>query len=282
MATSTEWGVRVEWFVRATWALFVGVVLGGGGLLFGSILAALAMAILVLAGGSVTPSLTIVLGLVFIQGVGCIGVGAVYATVRPRIARAIRAELDRADLPGPFRVGVELPGLRDLAAIAVGYVLALVAAVVGTAIVARLQVDTGTNQAVETALEAPEVLLILIPASFLLIGPGEELLFRGVVQGRLREVFSPVSGILLASLVFALLHFFALTGGSLEGNLAAAGLLTGPAVVLGAAYEYTDNIVVPSLIHGLYNATLFTLLYVSIAYADELEEAASAFLGSPL
>lgn len=272
----------MEWFVRAAWALLVGVVVGGGGLLFGSILAALAMALVVLGGGSVTPSLTIVLGLVFIQGVGCIGVGIAYVTVRPRIARVIREELDRSHLPGPFHVGVSVPDLRDLAAVAVGYVLALVAAVLGTQLVSQLQVDTGTNQAVETALEAPEVLLILIPASFLLIGPGEELLFRGVVQGRLREVFGPVSGILLASLVFALLHFFALTGGSLEGNLAAAGLLTGPAVVLGAAYEYTDNIVVPSLIHGLYNATLFTLLYVSIVYADELAEAASGVLPLPV
>jgi membrane protease YdiL (CAAX protease family) len=35
-------------------------------------------------------------------------------------------------------------------------------------------------------------------------------------------------------------------------------------VVLGVVYEYTDNIVVPALTHGAYNATLFTLAYVSL------------------
>jgi len=43
-------------------------------------------------------------------------------------------------------------------------------------------------------------------------------------------------------------------------------LLFFPALVFGISYEYTDNIVVPSLIHGLYNATLFTGLYVVIRF----------------
>ncbi|MFC6976274.1 hypothetical protein ACFQL1_18855 [Halomicroarcula sp. GCM10025709] len=51
-------------------------------------------------------------------------------------------------------------------------------------------------------------------------------------------------------------------------------LLVLPALVFGVSYEYTDNIVVPSLIHGFYNATLFTGLYVSVVYADQAAQSA--------
>ena len=83
-------------------------------------------------------------------------------------------------------------------------------------------------------------------------------------------MFGPGLAIGLASVVFAGLHWVALTGGSPAGNLAALGVLLVPAIVLGAAYEYTGNIVVPALIHGFYNATLFTLLYVVVVYGDQI------------
>jgi len=44
--------------------------------------------------------------------------------------------------------------------------------------------------------------------------------------------------------------------------------LTIPALVFGISYEYTNNIVVPALIHGLYNATLFTGLYLAIRFGS--------------
>jgi membrane protease YdiL (CAAX protease family) len=35
--------------------------------------------------------------------------------------------------------------------------------------------------------------------------------------------------------------------------------------ILGFVYEQTDNLVVPALIHGVYNAILFSLLYVQVS-----------------
>jgi membrane protease YdiL (CAAX protease family) len=35
------------------------------------------------------------------------------------------------------------------------------------------------------------------------------------------------------------------------------------ALVLGVAYEYSDNLVVPALIHGTYNAIQFANAYLS-------------------
>jgi len=44
--------------------------------------------------------------------------------------------------------------------------------------------ETASNTAATTALQHPEIIPYLIVLQLLLIGPGEELLFRGVIQGR--------------------------------------------------------------------------------------------------
>ncbi|MFC7197304.1 CPBP family intramembrane glutamic endopeptidase [Halosimplex aquaticum] len=63
--------------------------------------------------------------------------------------------------------------------------------------------------------------LLLIPLSFLVVGPGEELLYRGLVQGTLRETLHPARAIVLASALFASIHLFSLTG---EGKLVYVGI----------------------------------------------------------
>ncbi|MCU4799557.1 CPBP family intramembrane metalloprotease [Halobacteria archaeon HArc-gm2] len=266
-------------YVRIAVAMVSAIVLGAGGLLFGAVLMFLALLVLIaVVGMELTASMQLVVSLVFVQGVGCIGVAAAYVKLRPRIAPAIRDLFDISGTPPRFRIGLSVPGLRDVAVVVVGYGLAFGSMFVGAALASLVQVDTGTNQAAAIAMENPEIILLLVPASILLIGPGEEALFRGVVQGRMREVFGPVPGVLIPSAIFAGLHYFALTGGSLTGNLVVLVILLGPSLVFGASYEYTDNIVVPSLIHGFYNATLFTLLYVVIEFGDELPDQAAATL----
>jgi membrane protease YdiL (CAAX protease family) len=136
------------------------------------------------------------------------------------------------------------------------------AAGVGIAIVAATGVEAASNQAGELAIDNPELVLVLVPLSILLIGPGEELLFRGVVQGTLRRRFGPVVSVGLASAIFASVHFVALTGG-VGGRLVTIGVLFLPSLVFGALYEHTENLVVNALVHGAYNATLFTLVYVA-------------------
>jgi len=266
--------------IRVGVALLSGLALGAGGLLLGFALTAVAGAVLTAGLGiELTAAATIVLGLVFVQGVGCAAVALTYSRTRPRIAAAVRSALGVGE-GGEFRIGLSTPSAKQLVVVVVGYLAALGGAFVGSLLVSALQVDTGTNNAAQIGMENPAVLLLLIPASILIIGPGEELLFRGVVQGRLREVMGAVPAVGIASTVFAGLHWFAISGGSPTGNLVALGVLTVPALVFGIAYEFTDNVVVPSLIHGLYNATLFSLLYLSIVFADEIEEMSNAALGT--
>ena len=85
-------------------------------------------------------------------------------------------------------------------------------------------------------------------------------MFRGLVQGTLRENFHPARAIILASALFASIHLFSLSG---EGKLVYIGIAFVLALVLGAAYEYTDNLAVPAVIHGTYNAVQFAESYLA-------------------
>ena len=170
-------------------------------------------------------------------------------------------------------LGVRKPSLVELGLVVVGWVVILVSVMGISLLVQLLGVETAANQSAELAIGNPAIIPLFIAASFLVIGPCEEILYRGVVQGRLRESLPAAPSIIIASAVFAFIHVLALTGG-IEGRLTTVAILFFPSLVFGAVYEYTENIVVPSLLHGLHNAVIFTLLYVSITYADEFEELA--------
>jgi hypothetical protein len=227
-------------------ALGVALAVGLIGLVAAFLLGAIVILPLVFLGVELGALTVVVISLITGQGIAFGGVALLYLRLRGL---------------GFAYIGARIPSLRDVIAAVGGYLLAFVGLFIGTALVALTQVETAQNQVAQLAFENPEVLLLLIPASFLLIGPGEELLFRGIVQGRLREAFGPIAGVVLASAIFAAIHFTALTGG-VGGRLATIGVLFFPSLVFGAAYEFTDNIAVPAFIHGAYNATLFTLLYV--------------------
>ncbi|MFC6865426.1 CPBP family intramembrane glutamic endopeptidase [Halomicroarcula sp. GCM10025817] len=264
--------------VRSAVALVAAVGLGGGGLFLGFVLALLAGFVLSAGVGiEMTPVRFIVLSLIFVQGVGAAGVALTYRKYRPRLAPRVWSVLGLSGGTSSLSLPAAVPTVGQVLVVGVGYVAAIGAAMLGGLVASALNVQTGQNAAAEVGMQNPEVLLLLIPASILLIGPGEELLFRGVVQGRLKEVFGWQVAVVLASVIFAGLHWFALSGGSTTGNLVVLAVLVGPSLVFGLAYEFTDNIVVPSLIHGVYNATLFTLLYVAIEYGEGLPEAAMVF-----
>jgi hypothetical protein len=246
MSTSLKGGSSpLRSVVVAVVVALVGIV-AGTALVLGSVTA-------VRAGGiRITPLAFVVASLVLLQGVAFGGVALGYLRYR--------------GLPVDY-LGVRVPSIQDVGAIVVAYVVAIGVAISGAIVVSLSGVQAGSNQAAELGAENPEVLLLLIPASILIIGPGEELLFRGVVQNRLREAFSAVPGIAIASAIFAGIHFVALSGGT-GARLVSIVVLFFPSLVFGAVYEYTENLVVPALVHGAYNATLFTLLYVAIRFAD--------------
>ncbi|ELZ74102.1 hypothetical protein C455_18131 [Haloferax larsenii JCM 13917] len=153
-------------------------------------------------------------------------------------------------------VPIRTPTRRDLTWVAVG--LGGSFAAVAVLLVASTVVDLSPLRSVfgASGTADPRLLVALALLSIFVIAPGEELLFRGAVQGRLRATFGPVGAIALASAIFASLHVFNFIGG---GVLVVVPLTTLFLVgaVLGTVYERTGNIVVPIAVHALYNATLF-------------------------
>jgi len=228
--------------VRAVLAavLLAALGLGGGSLLFAGFLAAgLELAVL--------PET--VLRVLLLQGLTFGGVAALYLRCR--------------GLPLSY-VGVRRPDLEGWIHAGTGYVLALVGAVTVLVVVFLLGLDPARNQAAELGREDPRVFLALFVLAVTVIGPGEELLFRGVIQSRLRETFSAPLGIGLATVVFAAAHAPGLAGPT-SGVALTVTLLFVPALVFALIYEQTGNVVVPAVAHGMYNATLFGLAYVSVA-----------------
>jgi membrane protease YdiL (CAAX protease family) len=88
---------------------------------------------------------------------------------------------------------------------------------------------------------------------FLFVGLGEELLFRGLLQIDLMKVFGVKGGLILASLMFAIMH---LTWRSLPelGFVFIAGL------ILGFLYWKTKNLALPIIVHGINNVMLVAVL----------------------
>lgn len=77
----------------------------------------------------------------------------------------------------------------------------------------------------------------------LLVPIGEELLFRGIIQGELGRAFSPSITVLATSILFALFHLDLIQG----SYVLIAGL------ALSVCYQLTRNLLVPILMHMLFN-----------------------------
>jgi len=191
------------------------------------------------------PTLLLGVSVVMLQGVGFGGAALLYLRYRGRGLSFLR---------------VRVPTLRDWGWIVGGFALLLGLLVVVSRLFAAFGIQSAQNQVVELGNANPTVFLLMIPLSFLLVGPGEELLFRGLVQGTLAEAFHPARAVVLASAIFAVVHYTSLAG---SGKFAYLGVVFALALVLGASYELTDNLVVPALIHGAYNAAQFAVQYLA-------------------
>ena len=137
-------------------------------------------------------------------------------------------------------------------------------------------IQPAPNVLAEMVSGDPSLVLPLIPAMLLIVGPFEELLYRGVIQTRLTRSFTAPVAILAASGIFAVIHIPAVWGQSttLPSILLSLVGLFGGAIAFGAIYEWTENLTVVALVHGLYNSMLLVLLYVRARYLDDLRRLA--------
>ena len=111
---------------------------------------------------------------------------------------------------------------------------------------------------------SPELLLVLIPLMILVNGPIEELLYRNVIQKYLAERFHEAIAVGVASLVFALAHVPVYLTAGVGPLLVTLGMLLLVSTLWGVIYARTESLLVVAAIHGLYNATLVFILYLTI------------------
>ena len=97
-------------------------------------------------------------------------------------------------------------------------------------------------------------LVALIGISVALVGPAEELAFRGFVQKGFENSFGKTTGLLIASILFGLLHGL----NSLRSILP----VTVVSLFLGYVWQKTDgNTVTTAWLHGLYDAIAIAIAY---------------------
>jgi len=172
-------------------------------------------------------------------------------------------------------LGIRRPSILESVIAAIGPMLVIVTVLVVSSLVLLVGPEPAPNQGAQTTLENPSIIPVMIAAMLLVVGPCEELLFRGVIQSRARETLSAFPAILLAASVFAPAHIVSVTGGA-SAVLTTISILFVPSLIFGAVYEYTENLVVVAVMHGVYNSLLLTIAYIAITYGPEMEGAGQA------
>lgn len=161
---------------------------------------------------------------------------------------------------GHTLVRAHVPTLREIGYL-IGGIVAVILGWIGATLLITLVGIQPAETAIITGIRDPTLLLVLIPVSIVIVGPSEELLFRGLVQGRIKRAIGSVGAIIIASAIFASIHTFGLIG-SPKQMIASLSVIFVLALILGSLYELTGNLVVPAIVHGLFNAIQFFLAYL--------------------
>lgn len=240
--------------IRMTVATATSTAIGVSGLLaIVAWSAVIASGLQAIAGDSVGPSIRTTLATIAL-GLGTATVAGIYLYIGDQ-------SLDYIDIRNP--------SLREIAIIIAGVLVLVGLNLVIGYLFEQIGLEAARHSIIRTAETNPEILLVLIPLAYLIIGPGEELLYRNIIQKSLYEYFSRPAAVIVASAIFAGVHVFAFSGGG-ESLLATLNTLTVVFVlslILGIVYERTDNIVVPAIVHASFDAVAFTVTYLQLTGA---------------
>lgn len=175
------------------------------------------------------------------------------------------------------------PTKRDIGYMVGGIIAIFALLMLLSAIVQATGLPSAENDVVQQAKQGNvDILLVLVPLSWLVIGPGEELLFRNIIQKHLYENFSRSGAVIVACAIFTLMHipaYFTTNPVAVASTLVRLFFLS---LILGVSYSQTDNLTVPTVIHGTFNAIQFAVVYVMLkGGAQELFLANALTLGLP-
>ena len=164
-------------------------------------------------------------------------------------------------------VRVTVPSIRDLSLLTIGSVLVLTVTLGGMAALEAAGLAAPDDAMLVIAQSHPWILLAFAALSIVLIGPIEELFFRGAVQGNLRTAFGPVAAIGLTSLLFGAVHVTGYLSAGVGLSPAVVGMLSLnvlSAVIFGALYERSGTLTVPAIVHGLTNAIGMIVVFLTL------------------
>lgn len=152
---------------------------------------------------------------------------------------------------------LDLPGSRrQWGLVAAFVVVAFVLRSVVLVGMTQAGVDPAPSQIGEFDVQFDLLAIMLIPVMLLVVGPAEELLFRGVIQKYLREATSARTAIVVAGLLFGSIHVFAVVRAGVVALVVTLGVITGVGMGLGWLYERTGSLPAAMIAHGGYNALI--------------------------
>ena len=155
-------------------------------------------------------------------------------------------------------LGLKKPSLKTVLIVSIAVIL-LIFLAIGISVIEELLL--GPDPLAEELLTAllPQnafQLLLLIGISIFLVGPAEELAFRGFIQRGLENSYGKIPGLILASVMFGILH-----GLNSPRAILPVFILS---IFLGYTWQKTDyNTTACAWMHGLYDAITITLAYVT-------------------
>lgn len=184
------------------------------------------------------------------QAASAVGLGLGAALVTVFFLRYGSRDWSFLDAHVPDRRGV---------AVAVGGFLAILALSVGLEVLyGALGVETASHGATDDAAGGGTLVLAVgVLSSLLFVGPGEELLYRNVIQKHLYDAVGRAGAVVVASAVFAVMHGPTYLTGDAVAGAASLSVVFALSLVLGATYVVSENVTVPAAVHGAYNAASF-------------------------
>jgi len=227
--------------------------LGIGGIVFSTVWGILMVIPLYLWTNILNSGIEIIINTIALP-LGALTIGAIYFKYTDR---------------GMDYIDIDQPTPKQILFIALGVVFLLTIGVIISVVTTILGVSGSEHQIYKLATTegsgvSTTTVLVLIPLSILFVGPAEEFMFRGLVQKSLYEDHSKNESIMIASVFFSAIHIFAYFTAGLEQALISLTTILILSVFLGYMYAKTENLLVPALIHGCYNAALFALLYLEL------------------
>ncbi|MWV38609.1 type II CAAX endopeptidase family protein [Natrialba sp. INN-245] len=153
-------------------------------------------------------------------------------------------------------LGIELPTPKELL-VGAGSVVALLGIAILVGFVTEQLGVPSSEHSLLTEDRAVGYYVLLAVVSILLIGPVEELLFRGLIQNYVRPAFGSAGAVVWTSILFAIIHLPVYLTMGFSSAVASLVAIFALSLVMGGVYEQYRNLVLVMGIHGVYNAVVF-------------------------